>query len=144
MTEFGFLNAFPFSEQLTAVLSGTNNLSRRDSTVAAMVAMAYEDIASGAGDEVTIRWNREDYNQLKLRPRVLVDVDVLDTSLERGRSEPGRGDSPRRVQDGHGPDRTPHARGDRPVGRDDGHGPPMALDFPSDCSLSRASVHTKA
>jgi hypothetical protein len=44
--------------------------------------MAYEYIASGAGDEITIRWNREDYNKLKLRPRVLVDVEVLDTSLE--------------------------------------------------------------
>lgn len=47
-----------------------------------MAAMAYEFVASGAGDEVTIRWNREDYNKLKLRPRVLVDVEVLDTSLE--------------------------------------------------------------
>ncbi len=47
-----------------------------------MAAMAYEFVASGAGDEVTIRWNRDDYNKLKLRPRVLVDVDVLDTSLE--------------------------------------------------------------
>lgn len=47
-----------------------------------MAAMAYEFVASGAGDEVTIRWNREDYNKLKLRPRVLVDVEVLDTSLD--------------------------------------------------------------
>ena len=47
-----------------------------------MATMAYEFVASGAGDEITIRWNREDYNKLKLRPRVLVDVEVLDTSLE--------------------------------------------------------------
>lgn len=47
-----------------------------------MAVMAYEYVASGAGDEITIRWNREDYHKLKLRPRVLLDVDVLDTSLE--------------------------------------------------------------
>lgn len=42
-----------------------------------VAARAYENIASGAGDEITIRWNREDYNKLKLRPRVLVDVESL-------------------------------------------------------------------
>jgi 4-hydroxymandelate oxidase len=47
-----------------------------------MAAMAYEFVASGAADEITIRWNREEYNKLKLRPRVLVDVAALDTSLE--------------------------------------------------------------
>lgn len=47
-----------------------------------MATMAYEFVASGAGDEITIRWNREDYNKLKLRPRVLVDVESLDTSVD--------------------------------------------------------------
>jgi 4-hydroxymandelate oxidase len=47
-----------------------------------MAAVAYEFIASGAGDEITVRWNREKFNKLTLRPRALVDVEVLDTRSE--------------------------------------------------------------
>ena len=43
--------------------------------------MAYEFIAGGAADEVTLRWNREAYDSLKLRPRVLQDVSRLDTRV---------------------------------------------------------------
>ncbi|MGB6942747.1 MAG: alpha-hydroxy acid oxidase [Bryobacteraceae bacterium] len=35
----------------------------------------------GAADEITLRWNREAYNQIRLRPRVLVDVSNLDTRV---------------------------------------------------------------
>jgi 4-hydroxymandelate oxidase len=42
---------------------------------------AYEYISSGAGDELTLRWNREAYDQIRLRPRVLVDVEKIDTSV---------------------------------------------------------------
>jgi 4-hydroxymandelate oxidase len=41
--------------------------------------MAWEYISGGAGDELTLRWNRESYDRIKLRPRILVDVSKLDT-----------------------------------------------------------------
>ena len=47
-----------------------------------MSAMAWEYIASGAADEVTLRWNREAFDRIKLQPRVLVDVSRIDTSVE--------------------------------------------------------------
>jgi len=43
--------------------------------------MAYEYIACGAGDEITLRWNREALDAIRLNPRVLVDVERIDTSL---------------------------------------------------------------
>jgi 4-hydroxymandelate oxidase len=38
-------------------------------------------MAGGAADEITIRWNREAYDRLALRPRVLIDVSQLDTRV---------------------------------------------------------------
>lgn len=46
-----------------------------------MSHMAYEYVASGAADEYTLKWNRTRYETLKLRPRVLVDLSKLDTSV---------------------------------------------------------------
>ncbi|WP_414663526.1 alpha-hydroxy acid oxidase [Horticoccus sp. 23ND18S-11] len=46
-----------------------------------MTAMAWEYAAGGAADELTLRWNRESYERMRLRPRVLVDVSQLDTRL---------------------------------------------------------------
>jgi 4-hydroxymandelate oxidase len=43
-----------------------------------MSHMAYEYVASGAADERTLKWNRERYDALRLRPRVLVDLAKLD------------------------------------------------------------------
>ena len=43
---------------------------------------AYEYIAGGAGDEITLRWNREAFDAIALRPRVLVDIERIDTSVE--------------------------------------------------------------
>jgi 4-hydroxymandelate oxidase len=43
-------------------------------------AMAYEYIAGGAGDEVTLRDNRSRFDAIRLKPRVLRDVSALDTS----------------------------------------------------------------
>ncbi|HEX2079067.1 MAG TPA: alpha-hydroxy acid oxidase [Longimicrobium sp.] len=48
---------------------------------ACLPAMAYEFIASGAADEVTLRWNREAYDRIRLRPRVLEEVSRLDTRV---------------------------------------------------------------
>ena len=36
---------------------------------------------SGVADEITLRWNREAYDRLRLRPRVLVDVSKIDTRI---------------------------------------------------------------
>jgi 4-hydroxymandelate oxidase len=41
---------------------------------------AFEYIAGGADDEVTIRRNREDFASIGLRPRYLVDVSHIDTA----------------------------------------------------------------
>lgn len=46
-----------------------------------MPTMAYEFLASGAADETTIRWNREALERIRLRPRVLVEVSDVDTSV---------------------------------------------------------------
>ena len=43
--------------------------------------MAYEFVASGAADEITLRWNREAYDRIVLRPRVLRDVAEVDTRV---------------------------------------------------------------
>ncbi len=41
--------------------------------------LAYEYISGGAGDEISLKWNREAYDKIRLRTRVLVDVSKLDT-----------------------------------------------------------------
>jgi len=42
-----------------------------------MSKMIFEYVDSGAGDEHTMRWNRERWNQMKLKPRALTDVSEL-------------------------------------------------------------------
>src|SRR3954469_25719836 len=46
-----------------------------------MSPMAWEYLTAGAGDEVTLRWNIEAYQRIRLNPRVLVDVSRLDTGV---------------------------------------------------------------
>jgi 4-hydroxymandelate oxidase len=46
-----------------------------------MPSMVYEFVASGAADEKTLQWNREAYDRIRLRPRVLQDVASVDLSL---------------------------------------------------------------
>ena len=48
---------------------------------AKMSAMAWEYVIAGAGDELTVRWNHEAYQRIRLKPRVLVDVSNVDTSV---------------------------------------------------------------
>lgn len=43
---------------------------------------AYELVASGGGDEITVRWNREAFDKIALLPRVLVDVSKLETGVD--------------------------------------------------------------
>ena len=42
---------------------------------------AWERISGGAADEITLRWNREAYDHIRLKPRILVDVAKLDTRV---------------------------------------------------------------
>jgi 4-hydroxymandelate oxidase len=42
---------------------------------------AWERISGGAADEITLRWNREAYDHIRLKPRILVDVSNLDTRV---------------------------------------------------------------
>jgi 4-hydroxymandelate oxidase len=44
-------------------------------------ARTFESVRGGVADEITIRWNREGFNRMALRPRMLVDVSRLDTRL---------------------------------------------------------------
>jgi 4-hydroxymandelate oxidase len=44
-------------------------------------AATYDFLAGGAADEITIRWNREAYDRLRLRPRALIDVSAIDASI---------------------------------------------------------------
>lgn len=43
--------------------------------------MAYDYIAGGGADEITLRRNRESFDEIRLKPRVLVDVSKLQTKL---------------------------------------------------------------
>ena len=43
--------------------------------------MAYEYISGGAGSEVTLKWNEEAFQKIRLRPKVLVDVSRIDTRI---------------------------------------------------------------
>lgn len=54
-----------------------DDAERRAKDVLAPEAWAY--IAGGAGDERTLRWNREAFSRYRLRPRVLVDVSSVST-----------------------------------------------------------------
>ena len=49
--------------------------------VAEFSAMGWEYVTAGAGDELTVRWNKEAYQRIRLRPHVLVDVSKLDTRV---------------------------------------------------------------
>lgn len=46
-----------------------------------MTANGWEYIRGGAADELTMKWNRESYDRIRLRPRVLVDVSQIDTRV---------------------------------------------------------------
>src|SRR3984885_12915254 len=42
---------------------------------------AWARISGGAADEITLRWNHEAYEHIRLKPRILVDVSKLDTRV---------------------------------------------------------------
>src|SRR5947209_20281377 len=45
-----------------------------------MQPAVFDYVAGGSDDEVSVRRNREDFERITLRPRVLVDVGGVDTS----------------------------------------------------------------
>ena len=45
----------------------------------AVTPEAWSYIVGGAGDERTLRWNREAFSRFRFRPRVLVDVSSVST-----------------------------------------------------------------
>ncbi len=47
-----------------------------------MSPMAHAYVSGGAGDELTLRSNEEDWKRLRLKPRILVDVSELDLTTE--------------------------------------------------------------
>ena len=47
-----------------------------------MTHPAWEYINSGSADEVTLRWNREAFTRIRLKPRVMVDVSRVDTRIK--------------------------------------------------------------
>ncbi len=47
-----------------------------------MTPEAHAYIAGAAADEITLRWNREAFDRIALRPRVLVDVSKIDTRVK--------------------------------------------------------------
>ncbi len=46
-----------------------------------MSHMAWDYINGAAADELTVRWNREAYERMRLKPRILTDVSHLDTRV---------------------------------------------------------------
>src|SRR4029453_9921736 len=46
-----------------------------------MTKMAYEYVASGAADEITLKWNREAFDKIKIQTRVLNNVNKIDTKV---------------------------------------------------------------
>ncbi len=42
---------------------------------------AWERIMGASADEITMRWNHEAYEQIRLKPRILVDVSKIDTRV---------------------------------------------------------------
>lgn len=64
-------------------MEGAASLHELESLARArMPQSVWDRVSSGAGDEITLRWNREAYDRIRLRPRVLVDVSKLDTRIK--------------------------------------------------------------
>jgi isopentenyl diphosphate isomerase/L-lactate dehydrogenase-like FMN-dependent dehydrogenase len=53
-----------------------------DAAKKSLSVAAYDYVAAGAGDELTLRANREAYSHYWIRRKVMVDVSKIDTSLE--------------------------------------------------------------
>ncbi|GAB4036570.1 alpha-hydroxy acid oxidase [Spirosoma gilvum] len=71
---------FPISENID--LSGVVNVFDFEREAEhKMTRLAYEYVASGAADELTLRWNRQAFDAIKLNPTVLADMTLPDTRV---------------------------------------------------------------
>lgn len=65
------------------MLDETVSLADFESTARGNItSMAWEYLSSGAADEVTLGWNCSAFEKIRLKPRVLVDISNVDTSVE--------------------------------------------------------------
>src|SRR5580692_8836800 len=76
----GTLSGSPDKPSAALRLAEANSLPEIEALAReSMVPSAYQWMSAGAADEITLRWNREALERLRLHTRVLVDVSVLDT-----------------------------------------------------------------
>lgn len=73
------MNALPKTHTDLSGLINLFDFEKRAAEV--MKKMAYEYVASGAADELTVQWNRQSLDNLKLNPSVLKAVSQLDTGI---------------------------------------------------------------
>src|SRR5215475_10877422 len=85
---FGFLAASPFAallkgDDLPATAKDAVNIMDFEDPARRKIPIAHwAYMATGVDDDATLRANREGFQKLKLRPRRLVDVSKVDTSVE--------------------------------------------------------------
>lgn len=73
----------PTASSLTSSsVAPVNLIEYEDAAQKRLSKMAYDYVAEGAGDEITLRRNRECLSAIRLKPSVLMDVSRLDTHLE--------------------------------------------------------------
>ena len=72
----------PLAQQTSAVVPEPICLADFEPLAKAkMPTMGWEYINGGAADELTLRWNKEAFQRIRLKPHVLVDVSKLDTRV---------------------------------------------------------------
>lgn len=80
----GASDSKPSATKPTGPVSPLNQLFNLDDVEAlartVMSPSVYEYVASGAADEITLRWNREKYRDIRLQQQVLRDLSGLDCS----------------------------------------------------------------
>ena len=72
----------PGTEPPAASASPVNLLEYEDFAQKRLPRMAFDYVAEGAGDEITLHRNRECLSAIRLNPSVLIDVSRLDTQIE--------------------------------------------------------------
>jgi len=77
----GALSSFVSGQQKTPAAPPVNLADFELLAAQKLPAGAYEYLCGGSGDEITLRWNREAWDNIRLQPRVLVDVSNLETSV---------------------------------------------------------------
>jgi 4-hydroxymandelate oxidase len=71
-------NGDEIASSLPSDLLNLDDFEARARTVMSPSVFAY--VSTGAGDQITLRWNRERYRDIRLMPRALIDVSRVDCS----------------------------------------------------------------